>query len=581
MIFFEKMSLWNYLYHSAMKEPCLYLNRSRFIPLAQRLLNKYASNISKTEFNCIEYTPNIRKNAYNNAFEMMQAMDVSKWAAKMSVLFGIDCQLHCNKFFFDRLYLKFEFIEVAKRYCVENPQEAVAIQLSRRYLDPYIGNLAGFSKIRLRKSSPFPEFVFSLLLLPLVLFHQKRTNSSNENLFYERNIVCLVDDTSTLNMFASLFSHYHNLRFVTERHNRKSFADDVVQQYGISVLGLTKDDLSFFRNRLIQFLWKTVTTYQIMKHGAAFIELFNVIIRGRSQSIRGSNNVFITYEHLETVKAIRNDFLHSRNTKTIFIPKNAYISTQYFHSEIFINYQVMCAAGQHTIDLLKKKRASTSRFLYTGSYDNHRRFLQDSCDIERIGKLNNLKGNKCVVTILSPGICDPTYRHEVKLMQLAQKLSEIKNVLVFIRTKPVQPESRYSNFYRSYTDGYPGIILTDKEYMLLDFLTVTDVFITSISNSASDLALCGGQVFYIDFLKDPELFLSWEMNPEVVIDEKDAYDSVAAWIADLPGGTERNRLKKNMDKLVDYIGYLHKDFETYKGNLLRQVTPLLPQMQEV
>lgn len=581
MIFFEKMSLWNYLYHSAMREPCLYLNRSRFIPLAQRLFNKYASNINKAEFNCIEYMPNIRKNAYNNAFEMVQAMNISKWASKMSALFGIDCQLHCNKFFFDRFYLKFEFIEIAKRYSAENPQEAVVIHLSRRYLDPYIENLTGFSKIRLSKSSPLPAFLFSLLLSPMLLFHQKRSNTSNDNLFFERDIVCLVDDTSTLNMFASLFGQYHNLKFVTERHNRKSFSDDLVRQYHISMLGLSKEDLSFFRKRVIRFLWKTVTTYQIMKHGSAFLELFNVIIRGRSQSVRGRDNVFITYEHLETVKAIRNDFLHNRNTKTIFIPKNAYISTQYFHSEIFINYRVMCAAGQHTIDLLKRKRASTNHFLCTGSYDNHRRFLQDTSDIERIGKLQDLKGNKCVITILSPGICDPTYCHEVKLMQLAQKLSKIKNVLVFIRTKPVQPESRYSNFYTSYTDGYPGIIVTDKEYMLLDFLPVTDVFITSISNSASDLALCGGQVFYIDFLKDPELFLSWEMNPEVVIDEKDAYDSVLAWIADSPGGTERNRLKQNMDKLVDYIGYLHKDFETYKGNLLQQVIPLLPQKQEV
>lgn len=577
MIFFEKISLWNYLYHSATKKPCLYLNKSRFIPVVQRLLNRYASNINKAEFNCIEYTPNIRKNAYNKAFAMLQTIDVGKWTEKMSTLFGINFQLHCNKFFFDRVYLKFEFIEIAKRYCVENPAEPVVIKLSQRYLDPYVGDLKEFSKINLSKSSPLPSFIFSLLLSPLVLIYQKRINTSNDILFCEQKIICLVDDTSTLNMFNLLFSHYHNLRFVIERHNRNSFSDDVIRNYKISLLGLTKDDLTFFRNRLIQFFWKTATTYQIMKHGSAFLELFNMVIRGRSQAVRGSDNVFITYEHLETVKAIRNDFLHSRNTKTIFLPKNAYISTQYFHSEIFINYQVMCAAGQHTIDLLKKKRATTNHFLYTGSYDNHRRFLQDNSDIERIGKLKDIKGNKCVVTILSPGICDPTYRHEVKLMLLAQQLSKIKNVLVFIRTKPVQPESRYSNFYKSYTDGYPGIVLTDKEYMLLDFLPVTDVFITSISNSASDLALCGGQVFYIDFLKDPDLFLSWEMNPDVVIDEKDAYDKVFAWIVDLPGGTERNRLKKSMDKLVNYIGYLHKDFESYKGNLLQQLTPLLPQ----
>ena len=61
-------------------------------------------------------------------------------------------------------------------------------------------------------------------------------------------------------------------------------------------------------------------------------------MKGYSETIKGDKNVFVTYEHLITVKAARNEFLKANGIPSIFVPKNAYTATQYFHSELYINY---------------------------------------------------------------------------------------------------------------------------------------------------------------------------------------------------------------------------------------------------
>jgi hypothetical protein len=250
---------------------------------------------------------------------------------------------------------------------------------------------------------------------------------------------------------------------------------------------------------------------------------------------------------------------------------NAHVTPQYFHSEIFLNYDVMCCAGKHVEDLYRKKRSLTQRFLPTGSFDSHFEQEEGVTKNTRLQGLRAFKGNATSVTILCPGICDPTYSQEVKLVNLARELAAQLDVKVFIRMKPVAPIAKYADFYESRTSDFESILLTAGEYELSDFLDVTDLFITSISNSGFDLSLKGGQVMFVDYMKDPELSIVWSMIKEVVLPEHNAFESAKAWINDSAEGPFRTQLRNHMHKMVAYLGYRFAEFDFYRDNLLNQL----------
>ena len=116
-----------------------------------------------------------------------------------------------------------------------------------------------------------------------------------------------------------------------------------------------------------------------------------------------------------------------------------------------------------------------------------------------------------------------------------------------------------------------SILLTAGEYELWDFLEVTDLFITSISNSGFDLSLRGGQVMFVDYMKDPELSIVWSRIKEVVLAEHQAFDSARDWIDDSAEGPSRGQLRDHMRKMIAYLGYRFPDFDSYKNNLLSQL----------
>lgn len=313
----------------------------------------------------------------------------------------------------------------------------------------------------------------------------------------------------------------------------------------------------------------------IGRHGMAAFDLFYLLLKAKGETIDGSGNMFVTYEHLVTIKAARNEFLKLNNNISVFIPKNAYTAIQYFHSEIFINYTIMCAAGQHTIDLLQKKMAKTNIFLKAGSYDNHRSIVDKYNQLDRLNAVANFKEHNKLVMIISPGICDPTLQHEIKLLQLAKEISKTPGIKVLIRTKPVQPIPKYADFYEKSIAGTPNILLTNKEFELFDFLTHTDLFVTSVSNAASDVALAGGNVMFINFIKDSDFFLFWEKVPGVLVEEEEALPKIKSFLLNEreDNGAE---VKKSSTELVRYLGYSSKDFTDYRNNLLQQLEPYIP-----
>jgi hypothetical protein len=385
-------------------------------------------------------------------------------------------------------------------------------------------------------------------------------------------MVCCIDEESTYEMYNNLLGEYSKLRYVIEKHNVKWFSDERLQELKIHVLGLTKESYLYLKKIVYKYMLSCLKYHRdISLYGARLFWLFYTLIRGKAEAVHGKGNYFFTYEHLITEKAARNEFLRLDGSKSIFIPKNAHASPQYFHSEIFINYDVMCSAGKQIEELYERKRALTKIYLPVGSYDNHRRTVYTSDYDARVARLKTFKGDSLAVTIISPGICDPTYSHEIKLMILAQKIAHQQGVKVFIRLKPVPLIPKYADFYTSYVDGQDSIMLTAAEYELFDFLEVTDLFVTSISNAACDVALCDAQIMFIDFMKAPDLFLFWSVVNDLVLNEENAFKMIMQWVNDKKDGRVRTRYEEKMKQLTEYIGYRFPSFDSYKANLISEL----------
>jgi hypothetical protein len=560
------------------KKRIFYCHKSVLLKLFERIFPVKQSDlkIEKVDFHLIEYTTGIRKRAYDNAYQYLNKIDISSWTTRIARLFLIDFELICKKFFFDELYVKYEFIEIAKKYKKDFPNETCSIIIKRKYAEPYSDQLTEFEKVTLEKEFSFIFSLTGILLIPFVLCYYYYKNKSNHSVFYKDQIVCLVDDHSTYRMFNDIFLNHQNLSFIIEKHNISSFTHDEIVEFNLNVLGLTRQ--SFIESR--RLTWKYIKISlcflnTIGRHGMAAFDLFYLLLKSKGETINGSGNMFVTYEHLITVKAARNEFLSLNNNISVFIPKNAYTAIQYFHSEIFINYTIMCSAGQHTIDLLQKKMAKTKIFLPAGSYDNHRGIVDKPNQLDRLNAVANFKKDNKLVTIISPGICDPTFQHEIKLLELAKEIAKIPGIKVLIRTKPVQPILKYADFYEKSVAGVSNILLTNKEFELFDFLTHTDLFVTSVSNAASDVALAGGNVMFINFIKDRDFFLFWEKVPEILVEEEDALSKIKSFLL---SDRENNgiEVKESSAELIRYLGYSFKDFSDYRNNLLQQLLPYIP-----
>lgn len=583
MIFVEELSLWKYISIINKNDRVIFSRKS----MAQKIFSRFLpikwseSKIEKCDFHLVEYTTHIRKTAYDNAFQLLESINVSKWTTMVGQLFSIDFNLIWKKYLFDELYNKYEFIEIAKKYKSDFPNENCSITVQDKYCGKYKSDLREFESSIFIKDFNFLFFIAGILLIPFVIYYYYKNFRSSTDKVYNNQIVCLVDDHSTLKMFSEIFSDYPNLSFVTERHNVSSFTEAEREEIGLQVLGIDPGARREFRDLALKYMQIAFSnTALLFKHGLATFDILYLLMRGYGETIRGKGNAFVTYEHLVTVKAVRNELLASKGNISVFIPKNAYTASQYFHSELYINYTIMCAAGQHTVDLLQKKLAKTAIFLEAGSFDNHWGSVDKQGLAARLSKIQEFKGDNKLITIVSPGICDPTYKHEIKLMLLAKKLGQLPKTRVIIRTKPVQPISKYTTFYDPYIENEPNILLTNKEFELFDFLKDTDLFVTSISNAGSDLALAGGNVVFINFIKDNDMFLFWRKIPNIVVEEEDAFLRIRNYLMNHENSDEQIVAKSNKE-LVDYLGYRFNSFKDYRNNLIAQLSQYLPKESKV
>ncbi len=64
----------------------------------------------------------------------------------------------------------------------------------------------------------------------------------------------------------------------------------------------------------------------------------------------------------------------------------------------------------------------------------------------------------------------------------------------------------------------------------------------------------------------------WEKIDGVVVPEERAFDEIMKWINDSKNGPIRAKRREVMACLVEYIGYTFPDFESYRKNLINQLS---------
>jgi hypothetical protein len=551
--------------------------RYAFNSLGARLVNRIVAQFGgripaeQLTFGDITYATGVRESAYRAAERAIDRLPGARWAAAIDQSLDIDFWLITRKFFFDEYYLKFEFLELALRHAEENPGERDLLIADIPGDEALLSRLV--ARFRLcQRANTSPLGLGTALLLPLFVEFFYRRKGRPGTLSFTDTIVCEVDGPATFEMFSTLFAGFpaDRVAYVCEARNAAALADQPV-----SVLRLDAAGLAYLRRSAWRYLGASVAhAGEIVSYGTRLFRLFYVLMQGRAETVGGSGNLYCTYEHLITYKAARNAFLERQGSRTLFVPLNAHVTPQFFHSEILANYTLMCAAGRHTETLYNKKRSLVQYYLPTGSYASHRRGLSVCDRPTRVAALTAFKGDAIGVVIVSPGICDPTYTHELKLMALARELASMTGVKVMLRLKPVAPVPKYSDFYRREVAGRDNLLVTAGEYDLFDFLDVGDICLTSISNAAFDLAQAGALVMFIDYLRDPEMMLPWSAVPEVRLDEPAALSTVQRWLRDEPG--ERERWHETMRRFGEHIAYRHASFDAYRENFLRQIAPFLP-----
>ena len=525
----------------------------------------------KLDFGDINNADGIRARAYLAAEDLIDKIPGKAWAENLSHELGLDVWLCFKKFIFDQYYLKFQFLEFALRYAEEKPDATFFLRVDRDNLEAYLPRLREKFELTFPSTWNFLRF-FTILLLPLFVefFSFKKLNK--KIIKYQNSVVCEVDGKKTYNMFRDLFSSIppDKLFFVCEPRNSSAFVGDEVKP-----LLLQRDSLVYLRSAVWIFMGKTLLSFnKLYQFGGLLFRFFYLLMQGRAESICGKNNLYCTFEHLITYKAIRNSYLERSGNTSMFVPLNSYVTTQYFHSEIFLNYDVVCAGGPHIELTYRKKNALTNIFLPTGSYESHKLDLWIDERDERINMLRAQSQSKTTILIVSPGICDPTYKHELQLMELARNLSKLPELKIIVRLKPVEPEEKYRNFYCEQLNGAPDILVTAGEYELFDFLGMTDLVVTTISSGAFDLAQAGADVMFIDYLGDRQLSIPWLEVPEILVASDKCWDVLRAWIDDKDN--MRSHWHRISRRLTKAVAFQKPSFHEYKEGFISQISPWIP-----
>jgi len=584
MIFYEKIGLARVLLLWLTRRPAFYWRRGIGLYLLESLLPRFFFKIKtqckKLDYGYVESATDVKKNAHANGQDFVNKKKPVRFLQKEKEanLFGIDFAAILKIFIFSEvIYPRYEFFELAMKYAAEHRDEKHAFCVKVDVFDGYGERLKRFGSVRVNRDFDKVTFIFSVILAPVLLWWHWRTKGQKETIAFENNIICNSVKAPIFDTFRELFGRYSGVRYTVSRPYSLRQTQAELDQMGITYLGLSRQGYEFLKKRVWRYVYLCFCCFsEVARYGSNMLRLFNDIIVGRAEAPHGAGNAFVTYEHFYTSRAIRNEFIRMEGSQAIFFPQTQYISPKYYFTEYGYNYDIVCSSGKHLEDSYVINRASSKIFLQTGGYATHKGTKRNDGYAARIDRLNAFKGSAATVTILSCGLVDMSRNIEKKLMLLAKQLAQKPNVKVFVRLKSRYEMPYHDQFYSPFFQDEPAILLTSQEYELWDFLPVTDLFITDISGSGCDMAMCGGQVMYVDFLNTPDFFLFWEKIQGVRVSEDKALAEVMTWIKDGVNGPARIKRQEAMRQLKEYMGYTLPDFESYKRNLIAELSKHQP-----
>jgi len=580
MRFVETLGWLRLLMLAAAGRPAFYNRLSVTGRAAMRLAGRLGLSVErlrKLEIGYLDSAAGVRSAAYANAEASVECAGCISWAAGLDGALGINFGLIVEKYHFEFLYAKYLFLETVLRYAAEHPEERHDLICEAVFAEPYLDVLAHRKDriiLRLRRGA-WLRFWGGLALLPALLVAHAR--GMRRQRAQRDQLICVVDDSTTQQMFEALFGRDKEILYVVEPHYAAAFVTQVSSAGSLRIAGLSARRWLRLAAILPRYMVTAfLTAGRLMRYGEMPFVVFDLLCKGRALAPEGPGNVLVTFEHLTLARSIRNEYLRAEGSVSIYVPKNSYVTYQQYPAEWKLNYDVFCAPGPHAEELYGRKRALTGRFPRTGSYDAHRPLADlEEAHQERLEDLLAFKGSDRLVTVLTPGICDETLSSERRLLGLAGRLSLLPGVRVLVRRKPVPPELKYRTFYEDQLAPYAKIRLTSGEFDLFDFVGPTDIFVTSISTSACDVASRGGTALFIDFMGTPSIYLPLEKVPEMVSTGAEAYDKITGWLMDRENGPVRSTHRSAMGRFVDCVGYRFSSFDAYRSNLLAELRPWL------
>ncbi|MFJ9450916.1 hypothetical protein [Herbaspirillum sp. NPDC101397] len=572
--FYETLSLMAYIAAAIFNRKIFYNTQSLPLRIFSKLLRMDISpHASTIWYGDLEKITGIRKNAYARALKKIQTFHVDLWDFGLRKKLAIDYHLIAEKFLLDFLFNRYEFIGLACQYADENPHCSVSLTINSLAVDT---SVVTTPRLEVRQAMGFSglQFFAGVLVAPFFAFHFVRKNRVARPTL-QQAIICEVDCKKIYDMFRELLGTRANVQYFIQRHYVSAFDNEEFKSLGLQVHGLNDRGVARVYVLLRGFLlFAGKNCLRFANYGPLLFDYFKCLLQGSLLAPDAQRSTYLTFEHMSTTKAVRNELLRERGNNSVFVPYNAYAIDHFFSPEYRYNYDVLCSPSRLLENVYRLQGAATKVFLKTGAYSPHLKSPEDVAMKARIRRLQDFKGARKAVTILSCGIQDGLLSVERRLMLWAKRLAEDPEICVFVRMKPVAPPEKYANFYVEQLGNAPNILLTHKEYELFDFLHVSDLFVTSISSSAVDLCSAGGAFYSVDFWSDPDLYL-WQTSIDgVFLDPDLALEAVQGWIKDAPG--IRREHEARMASLAELIAYQFDSFEEYKQNLLTQLSPYLP-----
>lgn len=580
MIFTEKLTLWILLKSIGGRKTVFFFQMTPFVSIFSKIIQRSKwvkpcmDNITEFGWGDTEYLGKACRLACKNAEHYKEKFLNKSTGPNGSNKFGIDFQLILKKFILcDLLYQKYFFYELSLQYASENKQFEYIFYLEKTNLWFYQSQFENIGKISFIKSRASLEYIASILIVPAFFLYWAAKKIRTKVRSFNNQVVCVPTVFDEYLGYRNIFQGIEKLKYqiqpvYLEMLPYKQY--EILKPYKAdgyvhisALVSLVKGLIAF----LIYFVRESKNYFWM---GLNIVRLLKIILYGRSLAPTGRGNHYLYCEHHDINKTVRNEFIRSEGSRSVIFSFLQGFSLQYYPQEYFKNYDYSCVSGPHLREHYKNSFASVSNIIKSGSYVANKDLKNDNGRTNRVEELKAQKGKYVAVTILCPGVCKPTYQSEVKLLLLAKRLSRIDNVKVFIREKPFTPEDKYRNFYQSAVKGESRIHLSGGEFKLYDFLDVSDLFITSYSTSACEVACRGGAVYFVDFLKQPDRFLFWKesVSKDLLLTEDTAFEQIKAWIEDTPSGDVRRQHNTAMKRFVKYLEYPFTDFGEYQKNLL-------------